>query len=95
MRKLILIFISFITFVPILYSQYKVEWAADFSTSGKFSIDKAQFIITDHEENIIVTGVTNAEGLGDDITTIKYDKSGKTVWTAVYNGPGNFNDRPH
>jgi hypothetical protein len=95
MRTLIFSFFAFLFMVPQAFSQYKVEWSADFSTGGQLGIDKAQFIIIDGEGNIIVTGVTNSDGLNDNITTIKYDKDGKEIWVAFYNGPGNYHDRPN
>jgi hypothetical protein len=72
-----------------------VEWTADFSSPGSISIDKSQFIIIDPDGNVIITGVTNGGGINDDITTIKYDKAGKQLWVAIYNGPGNYHDRPN
>lgn len=95
MTTKILTFIFFISLTLQVHSQYKVEWAADYSSAGQFSIDKAQFIIIDGEGNIIVTGVTNGSGINDDLTTIKYDKTGKQIWIANYNGPGNYHDRPN
>ena len=82
MKTTILILASIFIFSSQLQSQYKVEWAADYSSAGQVSIDKAQFIIIDGEGNIIVTGVTNGSGINDDLTTIKYDKSGKQLWVA-------------
>ncbi|MBZ0201947.1 MAG: SBBP repeat-containing protein [Ignavibacteria bacterium] len=78
-----------------IYSQNKVEWFANFSSAGSISIDKAQFILNDIEGNVIVSGVTNGSGINDDITTIKYDKDGKQLWVAVFNGLGDYHDRPN
>ncbi len=78
-----------------LYSQYKVEWSAEVSSTGNLSIDKARFVAVDGDGNVFVTGVTNGDGMNDDITTIKYDKDGKLVWQAVFNGTGNYHDRPN
>lgn len=75
-------------------SQYSVEWSAEHTSSGNISIDKPQFIAADKNGNVIVTGVTNSSGVNDDLTTIKYDNSGKQLWVAVYNGTGNYHDRP-
>jgi len=69
-------------------------WNRSYSSEGTFSIDKALFVAADNTGNIIVTGVTNASLAGDDITTIKYDKDGNLLWIAVFNGSGNYNDRP-
>lgn len=89
------IIIALLTLTIQSYSQYKVEWSATHTSEGPMSIDKAQYIATDSEGNVIISGVTNGDGLGDNITTIKYNKDGNPLWTNVYNGPGNFNDRPN
>ncbi|MBN8584035.1 MAG: SBBP repeat-containing protein [Ignavibacteria bacterium] len=87
--------ISLVLFpLEMLMTQYRVEWSNEHTTTGKLSIDKAGFIAADKQGNIIVTGVTNSEGKGDDITTIKYNKDGKQVWLNVFDGSGNYNDRP-
>ncbi len=95
MKTTNLILASIFIFASQLHSQYKAEWMADYTTAGNVSIDKAQFIAIDEGGNIIVTGVTNGSGINDDLTTIKYDKSGKQLWVAIYNGPGNYHDRPN
>ncbi len=77
-----------------IYAQYRVEWSAEHTSPGNISIDKSQFIAADGNGNVIITGVTNGSGINDDLTTIKYDNSGKLLWAAVYNGTGNYHDRP-
>lgn len=91
--------IKVISFLLIIFtcnvsSQYMPVWNRSYSSEGTFSIDKALFVAADNTGNIIVTGVTNASLAGDDITTIKYDKDGNLLWIAVFNGSGNYNDRP-
>ena len=78
-----------------LYSQYKTMWGSFYSSTGNFSIDKAQLVASDKQNNIVVTGVTNLSGNGDDITTIKYDSKGNQLWIAVFDGTGSYNDRPN
>ncbi len=90
-----LIFAFCIAFTFQLNSQYKVEWAAKFSSSGNLSVDKALFIDCDKDGSVIVCGVTNGSGINNDITTIKYDRDGKQLWAAVYNGTGNYHDKPN
>jgi hypothetical protein len=95
MKTLITLFTLISSFTAQLHSQYKVEWVKTFSTEGKVSIDKAKFVALDYDGNVIVTGTTNAEGLNENLTTIKYDKQGNQLWTAFYNGPGNYHDYPN
>jgi len=83
-----------IILISTIYTQHKVEWSAEHTSRGNISIDKPQFIAVDKNGNVIVTGVTNGSGINDDLTTIKYDNSGIQLWEAVYNGTGNYHDRP-
>ncbi|MBK8551922.1 MAG: SBBP repeat-containing protein [Ignavibacteria bacterium] len=48
----------------------------------------------DNSGNVYITGVTNNDGGGtlSNYATIKYDSSGASQWTAIYNGPSNNND---
>ncbi|HMQ78910.1 MAG TPA: SBBP repeat-containing protein [Ignavibacteria bacterium] len=77
-----------------IFAQYKVEWTSEYTSPGNISIDKSQFIAVDKNGNVLVTGVTNSSGINDDLATIKYDNRGKQLWAAVYNGTGNYHDRP-
>ena len=89
------IFLALLVFTQTaLFSQYKTLWNNIYSSAGNLSIDKAQLIAADNSGNIIVTGVSNAEGKGDDIVTIKYDSKGNELWRALFNGTGSYNDRP-
>lgn len=94
-NRIISVLITFIFCVnSLLLSQYKTEWSNFYSSNGNLSIDKAQFIASDKWGNVIVTGVSNTDGKGDDIVTIKYDKYGNQLWIAIFNGTGSYNDRP-
>jgi len=54
--------------------------------------DEARGIALDNSGNVYVTGGSAGAGTGPDYTTIKYNPSGDTAWTARYNGPGNAAD---
>jgi hypothetical protein len=49
----------------------------------------------DGSGNVYVTGYSYAPGTSYDYVTIKYDSSGGEVWVAVYDGPGNLDDRAY
>jgi len=42
--------------------------------------------------NVYVTGESDNNDSRLNYTTIKYNKDGRRLWTATYNGPGNYND---
>jgi uncharacterized delta-60 repeat protein len=67
------------------------KWVARYNGPA-YQDDKASAIALDSSGNICVTG--QSEGLGPycDYATIKYDTSGKQLWVARYNGPGNLWD---
>jgi len=92
MIKSIIFLVSIL--ISTAYAQYKPVWNKSYSSEGTFSIDKAMFVSADKSGSSIITGITNGNLLGDDITTIKYDKDGNQLWVAVFNGSGNYNDRP-
>ncbi len=66
------------------------KWVARYD--GQYGDDEASSIAVDSAGNIYVAG--RSEGLGTDLdyATIKYDISGKQLWIARYNGPGNLWD---
>ncbi|HRE41679.1 MAG TPA: SBBP repeat-containing protein [Ignavibacteria bacterium] len=89
------IFFAIIVFFSVTTdSKSDTLWSASYSSIGEMSMDKAMFVVTDSKDNVIITGTTSEKGINDNITTIKYDKNGKLVWIANYNGPGNYHDRP-
>ncbi|MCU7811509.1 MAG: hypothetical protein KZQ77_09755, partial [Candidatus Thiodiazotropha sp. (ex Notomyrtea botanica)] len=71
-----------------LWTQYH-DWSAN---------DDARFLSLDATGNIYVTGASlrYTEGAGrighEDIATVKYDPSGRELWTASYNGGSGLND---
>jgi len=49
-------------------------------------------LVVDDLENVYVTGRSEGTGTGSDYVTLKYDKSGRQLWAARYNGPRNADD---
>jgi hypothetical protein len=47
----------------------------------------------DGEGNVYVAGFSPGAGTGDDITTVKYNKSGEQQWFVTYNGEINESDK--
>lgn len=52
-------------------------------------------MVTDANNNSYVTGYTTGILSGHDITTLKYDPSGRLVWSQTYNGTGNGTDEAY
>ncbi|MEO8664762.1 MAG: SBBP repeat-containing protein [Ignavibacteria bacterium] len=71
--------------------QYNVNgdqmWVRSFNGSANAD-DRAVAILTDRNENIIISGVSEGIIGGKDYVTIKYDLYGRESWQAVYNGVG-------
>jgi hypothetical protein len=53
----------------------------------------ARDIEVDNEGYVYITGIGGTQETYVDYYTIKYDSDGKKIWSARYNGPGNFYDR--
>ena len=64
-------------------------------TSGGFYVDEALAI--DLNGNAIVSGVTSDRTVQfrEDMITLKYDTAGNLLWSNVFNGIGNDEDRPY
>ncbi|MGH2575376.1 MAG: T9SS type A sorting domain-containing protein, partial [Ignavibacteria bacterium] len=73
-------------------SNGEVIWNKVYNGTGN-SEDVSCGIKVDVSRNVYVTGYSTESGSNKDYTTIKYDSSGATLWVAVYNGPGNHEDK--
>ena len=78
-------------FVTIKYSNAGVPlWTNRYA--GVYD-DAVNALALDRNGNVFVTGYrTDAYTLRFDCTTVAYSSSGATLWTDVYNGPGNDDD---
>ncbi|MEI6945552.1 SBBP repeat-containing protein [Paraflavisolibacter sp. H34] len=54
--------------------------------------DQATALDVDAAGNVYVTGASEGRGSASDFLTVKYDPSGRQLWTARYNGPQNGTD---
>ncbi|MEO0074559.1 MAG: SBBP repeat-containing protein, partial [candidate division WOR-3 bacterium] len=54
--------------------------------------DYGRDIVADALGNVYITGSASNTGTSTDITTIKYNSSGDTLWLRIYNGPDNLGD---
>lgn len=70
-------------------------WYSIYKHPGDGS-DEPVDLVVDANNNIYVTGYTsNAPSGGTyDITTVKYNSMGDTIWTRTYDGPGGVDDTP-
>ncbi len=56
--------------------------------------DEARAIVVDGSSNVVITGYTTATGNQNDFVTIKYSNAGVPLWTNIYAGPSNDEDKP-
>jgi uncharacterized delta-60 repeat protein len=69
-------------------------WVRHYGSGLVPGTDYVTAIAADKSGNVYVTGYTPTVPFGYDYTTVKYDATGKKVWSAKYNGPGNGDDQP-
>lgn len=64
------------------------QWVNRYNGTGDFS-DQYTDLATDASGNIYACGSTVNPGVNKDILVVKMNSLGDTLWTNVYNGPGN------
>jgi uncharacterized delta-60 repeat protein len=69
-----------------------LQWVSRYDGASKRD-DKASSIAIDNNSNVYITGSSYQTGYGFDYLTIKYDSSGKTIWSMRYDG--GFDDYAH
>lgn len=66
-------------------------WVGHYNGPGNRD-DQAKAVAVDKAGNVFVIGTSIGEGTQSDYATIKYDSSGRQLWIARYDGPGNRSD---
>ena len=66
-------------------------WTAGYNSPDNGN-DRAFKIVTDAQDNVIVSGYSYGAGTSYDYTSVKFDEQGNQLWTARYNGTGNSGD---
>jgi len=65
-------------------------WVARYTGyDGKTACAYAYDVAVDVSGNVYMTGQSNTPATGNDYITVKYDGTGREVWSARYDGPGN------
>jgi len=67
------------------------QWVARYNDPGNGN-DKVHAMVLDDFGNVYVTGESDDNDSRLNYTTIKYNKDGRRLWIATYNGPGNYKD---
>jgi len=77
-------------FILILFATNSTysQWVNRYKGQGDFS-DKYNAVATDLNNNVFIAGSTVNTSVNSDILLVKLNANGDTVWTNVYNGPGN------
>ena len=91
--KKILIPILFLLFISSSYSQ----WVSNYwgNQTGDINIQNAKgmAVTTDNSGKCYVAGYILDPNNGNDIVIMKYDQNGDTLWTRIFNGQGNSEDK--
>ncbi|MDD2890823.1 MAG: SBBP repeat-containing protein [bacterium] len=87
MKNLLILFISFI--LPIQIFAQTEMWVARYDKNHS---EWANTIAVDKNGNVYVAGFTSDSMTANDYATIKYNSSGDTMWTRIYNGTDNTDD---
>jgi hypothetical protein len=93
MNKNILIMVIVFQIAQLLYAEEKpkLEWVARYTGSTE-NHGYPLAVAVDDKENVYVTGASYSNQSmtngGKDYATVKYDKNGKQLWVARYNGFG-------
>ncbi|MBS4015955.1 MAG: hypothetical protein KGZ86_05930, partial [Candidatus Latescibacteria bacterium] len=66
-------------------------WAKRYNGTAD-GADYGRDVVADASGNVYVTSSVSNTGTSTDITTIKYNSSGDTLWLRTYNGPDNASD---
>jgi len=81
-------------YATIKYNSDGIEqWVARYNDPGNGN-DIVYAMALDAFGNVYVTGESDDNDSRLNYTTIKYNKDGRRLWMATYNGPGNYNDSP-
>lgn len=79
-------------YATIKYNSNGVEqWVARYNGPGNGN-DVVYAMTLDASGNIYVTGESEGGVSRRDYATIKYDRNGRELWVARYDGPGNYHD---
>jgi uncharacterized protein YqkB len=68
----------------ILSGKVNLEWVQHYSSGKDRNLDVPTAMITDKAGNIYVTGYCEFLPYGKEIVTIKYNSSGKLIWSVKY-----------
>jgi uncharacterized delta-60 repeat protein len=80
-------------FITIKYDSNGVEkWARQYKGPGTSSIDYSNCVAVDDSGNVYTAGWSGGENNLHDMTTIKYNSNGDSLWVRRYNGSANDND---
>jgi uncharacterized delta-60 repeat protein len=85
--------VMFLLFRSLTPAETAVQaWVQRYNGPGNGD-DYAKALAVDSANNVIVTGYSTNNASGNDYATIKYSSAGVPLWTNLYNGPGNGDDK--
>jgi len=74
-------------FVTVQWDSSGTEsWVSRWSSGLDGGYDEATAMLMDHENNLIITGLSESDNGTDDMATVKYDTAGVEIWSTTFHG---------
>jgi hypothetical protein len=84
----------FLLILLLFIAGVNAQWVQNFNGPDNGN-DAATCVIIDDDNNIIVGGYCSSSRGDDDMAVVKYNSNGGLLWSYIYNGTGNTEDKPY
>jgi hypothetical protein len=83
--------LALLLFQSVAFCQFTEQWVARYN-GAQNSQDIGRGVVVDEKGNVYVTGQSVTGGTNPDYVTIKYDATGKVLWSKTYDGNAGSGD---
>jgi uncharacterized delta-60 repeat protein len=95
MKKIMFVIAIILSIHSITFAQWIANYHGSNTGDNPVSDSRGVAITIDRDGYCLVAGYTYSAETGNDIITIKYNQNGDTVWSRLYNGSGNSDDKAY